>query len=82
MDLLSQFLEQARQRRSLPPPAVRRVLREQAGLSQHDVALALGIDRATVSRYESGQRAPRRRLVARYISLLARLATEVAEQGR
>lgn len=78
MDILSQLLDQARQRRSLPPPEVRRALRERARLSQGDLARVLRVDRATISRYESGDREPRLCVVARYAALLERLAREGA----
>lgn len=35
------------------------VLREQAGLSQVDVARRLGLDKSTVCRWESGENVPR-----------------------
>lgn len=65
------------QRRVLVPPRLRREIRRAAGLSQSDVARALGVDRATVSRYESGDRTPRRELAERYAELLRRLVSEV-----
>jgi transcriptional regulator with XRE-family HTH domain len=49
----------ASRRRSLPSPSVRRELREAAGLSQADIAAALGVSPAAVSRWEAGKRAPR-----------------------
>jgi len=44
---------------ALPPLTVRRARRVAASLTQSDVGLVLGRDRATVSRYETGTREPR-----------------------
>lgn len=76
MDVLDQLLDQARVRRGLPDPHIRRLLRVQAGLSQAEVARALGIGRVAVTRYESGQRTPRGQLCVAYVRLLRRLARE------
>lgn len=65
-------------RRRLPDPAVRRALRIGAGVSQQELADVLGIDRASVCRYELGTRSPRGDLAARYAGLLRRLAREAA----
>ena len=78
MDVLEQFLEQARTRRTLPDPRIRRLLRINAGLSQAQVAQALGCNRVAVTRWESGQRTPRGQLCADYVRLLRRLASEEA----
>lgn len=69
------MLERTRTRR-LPPPAVRRALRERVGLTQADIASVLGVDRATVSRYETGKRTARGDLATAYRALLDRLARE------
>jgi DNA-binding transcriptional regulator YiaG len=53
---LEQVAEKVRARRDLPTPAIRRALREGAGLSQQDVADVCGVTRAAVSRWESGER--------------------------
>jgi transcriptional regulator with XRE-family HTH domain len=79
MKILETLLDQARQRRGLPPPPIRRALREQAGLSQGDVARVLRVDRASVSRWESGDREPRRRFVSAYAALLDQLARPASE---
>lgn len=62
--------------RRLPEPRIRRVLRERAGLSQGDLADVLGVDRAAISRYESGNRSPRPAIAERYLDVLDRLAAE------
>lgn len=73
---LDHLLTEAHRRRSLPPPAVRRLLRERAGLTQREVASVLDIGRPAVTRYESGARNPRGRTRLAYVELLERLAGE------
>jgi HTH-type transcriptional regulator/antitoxin MqsA len=73
-DLVKAAIGEAQARRSLPEPALRRLVRERAGLTQQDVALAIGVSRPTVSRYEAGQRTPRRDHLHDYLTLLDRLA--------
>jgi DNA-binding transcriptional regulator YiaG len=75
---LERALEHARLRRRLPDPASRRSLRGRAGLTQGDLARALSVDRATISRWESGQRDPDRDHLASYVDLLDRLAGELS----
>lgn len=65
---------QARLRR-LPDPSIRRALRVHHGLSQGQLAELLGVDRASVSRYESGDRTPRPSIAERYLDILERLAS-------
>ena len=68
------LLELSNMRRRLPEPAIRRMLRDRAQLSQADVAAAVGVDRATVSRWESGTREPRGDRLTTYVAILDRLA--------
>lgn len=75
---LETALERGRARRRVPPPAVRRLLRERAGLTQSELARALGTTRPTVTRYETGTRTPRGETLLRYLDLLDRLAAEAA----
>ncbi len=63
-------------KRGLPAPPVRRLIREQAGLSQLDLAAYLGVSRPSVTRYENGRRTPRGALLERYRDLLDRLTRE------
>lgn len=59
---------------SLPGPAERKRLRELSGLSQSQVAEALGVRRETVGGWESGRsepRAPQRTAYARLLEGLA-----------
>ena len=58
----------------LPAPEMRRALRKSAGLSQEDVAQALGVNRESVSRWERGQRHPRGVFLDSYVALLQELA--------
>jgi len=44
--------------RQLPHPVLRRALRQAAGLSQAGLADHLGVSRAAVSRWETGDRNP------------------------
>lgn len=63
--------------RRLPPPQVRRLLRERSGLTQEEVAGLMKVSRPTVSRWESGSRSPRRKALERYLAVLDRLAAQV-----
>jgi DNA-binding transcriptional regulator YiaG len=56
MNGIEELLERARSRRTLPPPAERRRIREDAGISQHEVAKALGVSWTAVYRWERGSR--------------------------
>jgi len=76
---LDDALELARLRRHLPSPSARRRLRERVGLSQEQIAQELGVDRAAVSRWESGVRSPRGATLRPYVELLERLAREAAQ---
>jgi DNA-binding XRE family transcriptional regulator len=61
--------------RDLPPPAERRRLREEAGMSQQKLAEIIGVTRQAICQYESGKRAkPRNPLVRqRYVEALRAL---------
>jgi transcriptional regulator with XRE-family HTH domain len=71
---IDHLLTEARRRRSLPPPAIRRLLRKHAGLTQAEVATVLGVRRPAVTRYETGARDPRGEVRLAYVELLERLA--------
>ena len=79
MSAVDELLDQARVRRALPPAPVRRFLRERAGVTQAELAEVLGVERPTVTRYESGAREPRGELRIAYVGLLERLAGEEVE---
>jgi transcriptional regulator with XRE-family HTH domain len=70
-------IAQARARRRLPEPPLRRYLRERAGLSQHSVAEVVGVEVSTISRWENGTRQPRHgAALDAYLEVLDRLAAE------
>jgi transcriptional regulator with XRE-family HTH domain len=75
---IEEALSAARLRRQLPPPQLRRLLRERCGLSQQALAAAVGVSAAAVSRWEAGLRTPRGDDLRRYAAALARLAAEAA----
>ncbi|MFJ9473068.1 telomere-associated protein Tap [Streptomyces caniferus] len=68
------LLEQVAQD-DLPPPAERKRLREAAGLSQAQIATALGARREAVGNWEAGRTEPRPPKRAAYARLLEGLAT-------
>ena len=61
----------------LPEPAELRSLREAAGLSQQELADAMGVTRAAISHWETGVRSPRGEMRHRYMSAV-RVLREVA----
>lgn len=63
--------------RLLPPPESARALRSDAGLTQAQMASALGVDRATISRWESGSVRPRSSHRVTYADLLSQLREAV-----
>ncbi|MFI1568343.1 helix-turn-helix transcriptional regulator [Streptomyces sp. NPDC020490] len=63
----------------LPPPRVRQQLRLAAGLTQQEVADAVGVKRLAVARWELGEASPRRPHRATYVHLLKRLAERFPE---
>ena len=65
-------------RRMLPPPAQRREIRREAGLSQEDLAFALGVNGTTLCRWESGERQPSDEHVVGYQQVLAHLSETAA----
>lgn len=70
------LLKVAQRRRTLSPD-LRRLLRERADLHQADIARALGVSPAAVSRWESGDRRPCGKAGEAYLEILDRLAREV-----
>jgi transcriptional regulator with XRE-family HTH domain len=69
----SPLWEKVEARRHLPAPDARRAIRVAAGVTQADVALEVGVDRAAVSRWERGERRPRGPALIRYSHLLQKL---------
>lgn len=71
------LLEEIRAVRHLPAPALARAIREAAGVSQERIAQELGVDRVTVTRWESGARRPRGAQAVAYARLLEQLKEAV-----
>ncbi|MEU5560823.1 helix-turn-helix domain-containing protein [Streptomyces globisporus] len=61
-------------RPALPPPATRAALRRADGLTQAEVAEAIGVTRVAFARWETGKAEPRTRARATYLRLLEALA--------
>lgn len=57
-------------------------LRVAAGLSQGEVAAAVGVTTSAVSKWEAGQRIPRGEIAMRYARFLAELAPAIAFASR
>jgi predicted transcriptional regulator len=70
------LIRRVRDQRRLPGPAACQQIREQSGLSQDDIARAVGVTRAAVARWEAGERQPRPANLRRYVELLEKLAAE------
>ena len=66
------LIEQVRSRRELPRPDERRRIRMAAGVSQRELARALGVSWTAIQRWEAG--ATPRSHVAEYAEALERLA--------
>ncbi|WP_326770481.1 helix-turn-helix domain-containing protein (plasmid) [Streptomyces sp. NBC_01591] len=76
-DAIDALIEAVGPQVELPPPDVRRELREQARLSQAQVARALGVGPSTVGGWENG-RDPADEIRAKYAYLLDGLAAKFA----
>lgn len=75
MTRISAMQRKARAARDLPSPAMRRAIREDAGITQDDIAGTFSppIARQTVSRWETGNRRPRGDHLVQYSELLRHL---------
>lgn len=60
--------------RSLPEPAQRVALRENAGLTQKELAAIVGVDRTAIAHWEAGRRTPDGKRLDSYIEALTALA--------
>lgn len=74
---IGELVDEVRHLRRMPTPALARAIRESAGLSQARVAEALGVDRVTVTRWETGRRRPRGQIAREYVALIEKLRVEV-----
>lgn len=72
--VLETQLRQAAKRKQLPPPGLRRAVREAAGVSLDAVAEHCEVSHQTVSYWERGMRTPTGERLERYAELLDRLA--------
>lgn len=70
MSEAEQLLEQVRARRVLPPAAERRRIRDDAHVSQHEMARALGVSWTAIYRWERGSRPRQRAHEIAYADLL------------
>lgn len=61
----------------LPTPEERRAIREAAGLSQGELAEAIGTTRQAISNYETGARTPRGARLERYVTAIRTLRESV-----
>lgn len=60
--------------KTLPSPSMRRAIREEAGLTQGELAQLLGVARNTVSRWEQGLHEPRAGHRRAYAGALRRMS--------
>ncbi|XVV39773.1 helix-turn-helix transcriptional regulator (plasmid) [Streptomyces sp. CA-100214] len=67
---------------TLPPPRIRQQLRIAGGLTQAEVAKAIGVQRVAVARWEAGLTQPHRNNRLKYAELLRRLAEEHPAAGQ
>jgi predicted transcriptional regulator len=70
---MTELVDRARLRRSLPDPVERRRIRRLAGVSQAEIANAIGVTQRTIARWELGEVNPRGEHLAPYIELLEQL---------
>jgi DNA-binding transcriptional regulator YiaG len=64
-------------RHLLPAHDARRELRVACGMTLQDIANEVGVDKATVMRWERGKRDPSRHHIEAYVTVLVRLASEL-----
>lgn len=68
-----ELVSRVRLRQQLPQPRVCRAIREAHGVTQTELATAIGVSRQTLIHWEQGQRAPRRESAERYAQVLLAL---------
>ena len=79
---LDRAIAEAEGRRALPSPHEFRRARQAAGVSQEVIADELGVSRATISRWESGNRSPAATRHAEYLAVYERLFSAATHAGR
>ena len=80
MTTIEQLRGRIQTRRELPAPAVRRALRQAAGVSQSEIAQVAGVTRQAVALWEVGQRTPRGPHLDSYVGVLRTLSKEIAKR--
>jgi DNA-binding transcriptional regulator YiaG len=75
---MSPLAEEVRARRALPPPAMRRFIREQAKVSQRRAAAEMSVAHTTFARWESGEAEPRSDHAIAYEQLLRDLQAVIS----
>ncbi len=79
LDSLREAIRRNKVRTSLPSPRERRRIRERAGVSQEELAAALGVTGPALSRWESSTRIPRDQTICeRYLNALEMMRLERA----
>jgi DNA-binding transcriptional regulator YiaG len=68
------LIDTVRTRSALPTPALRRAIREAAGVSQGQIARELGVHRMTVCRWEAGTSTPSGDHLHAYATILTDLS--------
>jgi transcriptional regulator with XRE-family HTH domain len=71
---LAELEQRRRLRQRLPPPEIARAIRRAAGVSQQELADAIGVSRQAVSYWEAGLRRPRGARLAVYAEAIQRLS--------
>lgn len=69
----SNVIEETRARRALPSPAMRKAIRQDAGVSLRRAGAALGVSGQAVALWERGERTPRGANLTEYVELLRQL---------
>lgn len=73
MEVTEQVTALVWKRNSLPEPSRRRALRRISGLTQQELADAIGVDRTAVAHWENGRRSPNGKHLALYLEALGAL---------
>jgi DNA-binding transcriptional regulator YiaG len=74
---VDELLRYVRRRQDLPPPEMRRYIRETAGVTQADMARVLGTTVPAIIGWERGEREPSGKFLQPYADLLHNLAWEL-----